>query len=319
MHKIPFKSKSVFLAPMAGVTDSGFRQICRKYGADATVSEMVSSKGMFYNDQKSFTLLHHTDEELPLSMQIFGSDPECIKKATEHITKSYRPLSIDINMGCPAPKIFQNGDGCALMKSPELAFEIVKSVKQNTDLPVSVKFRSGIDENNKNAVDFAIMCEQAGADYITVHGRTRNQFYSGNSDPNIIKSVVENVTIPVIANGDIVDGKTAEYVLNYTGAHSIMVGRAATGNPLVFNQIKSHLGLCEKISIEKSDIFDIASEHLINCIKDKGETLAVKEFRKHMLWYLKGINNAAKYKQESCHVKTYNDCKLIFDKARKEF
>ncbi len=315
---IPFKKQSIILAPMAGVTDSGFRKICKKYGADITYSEMVSTKGIFYKDKKSYELLKYTDNETPISLQIFGNDPECFKVATEYINNNYSPMSIDINMGCPAPKIFNNGDGCALMKQPETAFKIIKSVKDNTDIPVSIKFRAGVDENNLNAVEFAKVCQNAGADYLTVHGRTRSQFYSGKSDKSIIKSVVEAVTIPVIANGDIIDYTTAKDTIDFTGAHSLMVGRASMGNPLVFNQIKSGFNLTKKIEITPFEIFDIALEHLSNVINDKGEFLAVKEFRKHILWYLKGVKNASKYKQISCTVSTYSDCKQVFEQIKKE-
>lgn len=318
MSKIPFLKNSILLAPMAGITDSGFRKVCRKYGADGTFSEMISTKGMYYNDRKSLELLYHCEDEKPLSIQIFGSDIECFKYAAEYITKIYSSASIDINMGCPAPKIFQNGDGCALMRRPDLAYDLITSVKNNTDLPVSVKFRSGVDDKNINAVEFAKICSQAGADFITVHGRTREQFYSGKANIEIIKQVCNAVDIPVIANGDIIDTNTAKTMLEYTGAYCIMIGRASLGNPLIFNTIKRELGH-QTISIpENLDIFDIAVEHLTNVINHKGERIAVKEFRKHMLWYLKGIKNAAKYKQLSCDVSTLDDCKRIFEIVKKE-
>ena len=305
---IPFQKNSLILAPMAGVTDSGFRQICKKHGADITVCEMVSSKGLFYNDAKSKQLLEHTEQEQPIIMQIFGHELEAIKKATDYITKNYSPIAIDINMGCPAPKIFNNGDGSAIMKTPDIAYEIIKAVKNNTNLPVSAKFRSGIDQNSINAVEFAKICEQAGADFITVHGRTREQFYNGKSDATIIKSVVQNVNIPVIANGDITDSKTAEYILEYTGAHSLMIGRAALGNPLVFNHIKG---------IETSEnIFDVAKEHLELVIKTKPELIAVKEFRKHLLWYFKGTKNASDFKRRASAVNTVKECIELLNCAK---
>ncbi len=303
---IPFKEKSIVLAPMAGITDKGFRKICRKYGADATVSEMVSAKGIFYKDKKSYELLNYTEDETPISLQIFGNDSECMKVATEYINNNFSPASIDINMGCPAPKIFQNGDGSALMKNPELAEKVIRAVKNNTDFPVSVKFRSGVDDNNINAVEFAKMCESAKTDYITVHGRTREQFYSGCVNKEIIRNVVNAVSIPVIANGDITDKKSADEMLDYTGAHSIMIGRASLGNPIIFNEIKTGL----KSELNK---IDLAYEHLKYVIEDKGEFLAVKEFRKHLMWYLKGAKNAAKLKKMSCTVTTLDDCKQIFN------
>ena len=288
------------LAPMAGVTDNGYRKICRKYGADVTVSEMVSSKGIFYKDKKSTQLLHFDCDEEPIVLQIFGHDPDCMKYAAEFVTNNYSPIGIDINMGCPAPKIFQNGDGSALMKNHDLASKVIIAVKQNTNLPVSVKFRSGIDEAHICAVEFAKMCEESGADYITIHGRTREQFYSGVSDIEIIKKVVKAVTIPVVANGDIKDAASARHMLNYTGAHSLMIGRASLGNPLVFNEIKNIRTNC--------NLFDIAVEHIESIKKYKPETVAIKEFRKHLIWYLKGVKNAAEYKRSACEVNTTDDC-----------
>ena len=211
-------------------------------------------------------------------------------------------------MGCPAPKIFNNGDGSALMKTPEVAFDIIKAVKENTNLPVSVKFRSGIDQNSITAVDFAKMCESAGADFITVHGRTREQFYNGKSDIVVIKNVVKSVNIPVIANGDISDYDTARKVIEYTGAYSLMVGRASLGNPMIFNQIK---GI--KCS---TNVFDVAKEHLELMVKSKPEIIAVKEFRKHLLWYFKGIKNATDFKRNASSVNTVSECIKLLNAAK---
>jgi len=295
---------------MAGITDSGFRKICRKYGADVTVSEMVSSKGIFYGDKKTNALLKYDEQECPIIIQIFGHDTECMKKAAEYVSSFYSPIAIDINMGCPAPKIFQNGDGCALMKNHELAYDVIQSVKNNTDLPVSVKFRAGINENCICAVEFAKTCEQAKADFITVHGRTREQFYSGQSDKNIIRDVVNAVSIPVIANGDVFDKASADDILEYTGAHSAMIGRASLGLPTVFSKIKG---------VEITDsIFDIALEHLSLICLDKPEHVAVKEFRKHLIWYFKGIRNAAEYKRIASCVVTVSDCKKLLESVKKD-
>lgn len=315
MPDIPFKRSSILLAPMAGVSDSGFRRICRSYGADCTVSEMVSAKGLFYNDKKTKQLLHHTREEEPFIIQIFGSDDKCMGHAAKYISRNYSPAAIDINMGCPAPKIFQNGDGCALMKDLKKAYNVIRSVKEATSLPVGVKFRSGIDSMHINAVEFAQICESAGADYITVHGRTREQFYSGKSDPEIIRQVVKSVSVPVIANGDISDAETAENILNYTGAHSIMIGRAALGNPVIFNRIKADLSI-ESATKQTPDIFAVAAQHLTYTIEDKGELQAVREFRKHLIYYLKGVKNSAKLKQMSCTAITESDCLKIFELAK---
>lgn len=306
---IPFKKNSLILAPMAGITDSGFRRICIKYGADGVFSEMVSAKGIFYKDRKSYTLLEHGEQETPISLQIFGNDTESIKAATEYINKNFSPASIDINMGCPAPKIFQNGDGCALMADPDKAYKVITAVKENTGLPVSVKFRSGVDKNNINAVSFAKMCENAKADFLTIHARTREQFYSGTADRSVIKQVVNSVSIPVIANGDICDKQSMQDMLDQTGAYCVMIGRAALGNPNIFEEIKD-------INRTKAQKLDIAIEHLHNTIDDKGEYLAVKEFRKHLMWYIKGIKNAAKLKQACCQVNTFTDCVNIINIAK---
>ena len=312
MKNIPFSKNSILLAPMAGITDSAFRRICKKYGADVTVSEMISSKGIYYHDKKTSALMNYTAQEKPIIIQIFGSDTECMKNAAEYINLHYLPAAIDINMGCPAPKIFQNGDGCALMKDMEKAYKIITSVKQTSDFPVSVKFRSGIDSDHINAVEFSKMCQSAGADFITVHGRTRSQFYSGKSDIEIIKDVVSSVNIPVIANGDITDSVSAKHMLDYTGAYGIMIGRAALGNPFIFNKIKKELF---NISLPAVNILSAAKEHLMYTVENKGEFSAVREFRKHLLYYLKGINNASKLKRMSTGATTVDDCLKIFELA----
>lgn len=314
MKNIPFNKNSILLAPMAGITDSAFRKICKKYGADVTVSEMISSKGIYYRDKKTSSLMHYTAQEEPIIIQIFGNDSECMKNAAEYINLHSTPAAVDINMGCPAPKIFQNGDGCALMKDPDKAYKIIRSVKQVSTFPVSVKFRSGIDSEHINAVEFAKMCQSAGADFITVHGRTRSQFYSGKSDIEIIKSVVSGVSIPVIANGDITDAVSAKHMLDYTGAYGIMIGRAALGNPFIFAEIKKELF---NTFVPTTDIFSAAREHLMYAAENKGEFSAVREFRKHLLYYLKGINNASQLKRMSNSVITVDDCLKIFELASK--
>jgi len=253
-------------------------------------------------------------EEQPIIIQLFGHDTECLKISTEYINNNLNPIAIDINMGCPAPKIFQNGDGCALMKDSDLAYKVICSVKQNTNLPVSVKFRSGIDENNINAVEFAKMCESAGADFITVHARTREQFYNGLADRDIIKNVVQNVSIPVIANGDITSGESARSMLDHTGAHSLMIGRAALGNPIIFNQIKNDI--CNNFELKKEPLFEVALEQLKLVMETKPQHIAVKEFRKHLLWYFKGIKNAAEYKRKASTVISFDDCKKLLEKAK---
>lgn len=311
MKKLPFKKNCVLLAPMAGMTDSGFRRVCREYGADGTVSEMVSSRGLFYGDEKSRALMKRTEGEEPFAIQLFGNDPEFMKRAAEYVRENFSPVMIDINMGCPAPKIFKNGDGCALMRDPALAEKLVAAVKSESGSPVSVKFRSGVDAEHINAVEFAAACESGGADMLTVHGRTRDQFYSGSSDPEIIKRVVESVSVPVIANGDVTDGESAVKLLDFTGAYGVMVGRAALGDPLVFGRIKQ--ALVPEYEPKRARLTDVAMEQLGYAVKDKGEFVAVREFRGHMLHYLKGVRNAAELKRQSSRAITVDDCRRIFE------
>ena len=299
---------------MAGVTDSGFRRVCRKYGADGTVSEMVSSRGLFYGDRKSRELMDHTPEEEPMAIQLFGNDPEFMKTAAAFVTENYAPVMIDINMGCPAPKIFKNGDGCALMRDPALAEKLVAAVKSASSAPVSVKFRSGVDAEHVNAAEFARACESGGADLLTVHGRTRDQFYSGRSDPEVIKSVVESVSVPVIANGDVTDGESAVKLISFTGAYGVMVGRAALGDPLVFSRIKKALE--PGYQPPEAELFDVALEHLRYAVEDKGEFAAVREFRGHLLNYLKGVRGAAELKRQSSRAMTEADCRRILEAAK---
>ena len=236
---VPLKSHAV-LAPMAGVSDRAYRELCVRFGAAYCVSEMVSSKALSFNSKKSEELMEISDLERPCGIQIFGDDPKCMADAAKHALEN-KPDIIDINMGCPAPKISSNGSGSALMKNPRLCGEIVKAVTAVTDIPVTVKIRKGWDDDSVNAVEVAKICESAGAAAITVHGRTRQQYYKPPVDYDIIKAVRESVSVPVIANGDIDNAERAKEVMDITGCDLVMIGRATLGNPWIFSQINAYL------------------------------------------------------------------------------
>lgn len=294
---------------MAGVTDLAFRTLCKEYGADLVVSEMISSRGLHYKDKKTKELLMTNKTEAPLIVQLFGNEPEVMAEAAK-ILEDMGVSYLDINMGCPAPKIVKNGDGCSLMRNDALAGKIAEAVVSAVSIPVSAKFRSGWDKDSINAVSFAKTMENSGISAVTVHGRTKDQFYSGKADYGIIKKVHDSVKIPVIANGDVVDGTTANEILAKTGCNSLMVGRGALGNPFVFSEIKA--------SFENKYIaFDLTQRkralirHIELMEEYKPEKLGVPEMRKHFAWYLKGIPHSNKLKAEAFTVKTYRDMKNL--------
>lgn len=285
---------NVILAPMAGVTDKAFRLITKPFGPALMYTEMVSGKGLLYKNKKTEVLLEVLDCEKPTAAQIFGHEPEVMSEIAER-SLEFGADMIDINMGCPAPKIVNNGDGSALMKNPELAGKIISAVRKSINCPMSVKFRMGWDDDSINAVEFAKTAENSGADAITIHGRTRAQFYSGKANLEIIKKVKEAVKIPVIGNGDIHDGKSAKYMLDYTGCDGIMIGRAAQGNPWLFSSVLHYLKTGDELappSLEERSY--IAEKHLRLLVKFKGEHRGVLEGRKHMAWYFKGLCGGAK-------------------------
>ncbi len=281
-------SNNVFLAPMAGITDLPFRRICRKFGAGLTYTEMVSSKGVFYNDSRTNKLMDIDEEERPVAVQIFGSDPVIMGNIAEKVSEIAD--IVDINMGCPAPKVVKNMEGSRLMQNPELIYEIVKEVVKKSKVPVTVKIRKGWDSEHINAVYVAKLIEEAGASAITVHGRTREQFYTGEADWEIIKEVKDAVNIPVIGNGDITSGERAKAIFEETGCDAIMIGRASNGNPWIFREIICYLNNGEVIAKPKQDeIKDMILNHLDMQVEYKGEYTAIREMRKHIRLVYKRI------------------------------
>ena len=307
---LEFKEKAA-LAPLAGVADRAFRELCKGYGAAYTVCEMASAKGISLGDKKSSELLSITNEERPAGSQIFGNDPKTMALAAEKALE-YSPDFIDINMGCPAPKVASSGGGALLMKNPVLAAEIVRAVADASTVPVTVKMRSGWDDNNINAVELAKRCEQAGAAAITVHGRTKVQMYSPPVNVNIIKEVKQAVSIPVIGNGDVTDGISAAKMLEETGCDMIMVGRGALGRPWVFSQINAYLNH-EQILPEPPVVqrMLVMLKHIEKICEYKGEYVGIREARKHAAWYTKGLHGAANYRAQIGQINSIDDLKFI--------
>lgn len=307
-----------FLAPMAGIADLAFRELCVQYGAAYTVSEMVSSKGLTMGDKKSAQLLTLGNDK-PAGAQIFGDDPEIMAKAAVKCL-DFNPDIIDINMGCPAPKIAMNGGGASLMKKPELAYEITKAVVQAVDIPVTVKIRKGWDEESVNAVEMAELAEKAGASAVAVHGRTRQQMYSGSVDFDIIAQVKKAVGIPVIANGDIKDEQSAAIMLEKTNADAIMIGRGALGNPWVFSKINAYLDECRVLPEPSvTQKMAVMLKHIQKIIEYKGEYTAMREARHHAAYYTKGMRGGAKLRAEIGKLERFEQLQELSYKILKEY
>ena len=314
----------LFLAPMAGFSDRAMRRVCYEMGAEYSVSEMISAKAVTFGDKKTFSLAAIRPDEGPVALQIFGSEPSIMGEAARILTEKKwadgyaTPVAIDVNMGCPVHKIFSNGEGSALMRDPELIYRIVRAVKDNTDLPVTVKHRTGVDPTCLNAVECALAAEAGGADLITVHGRTRTQMYSGTVDRETIKNLKQSVHIPVIANGDILSGADAISMLSDTGADGIAVGRGAVGNPFIFSEISAALEGKPFTYPSLEEKVKVALWQLRLAIEDKGELKAVPEARKQIASYLHSFKGAARIRVKINQAITYSEIEGIFEDALRE-
>ncbi len=302
---------NVFLAPMAGVTDIAFRGLCKELGCGLLYTEMVSAKGLYYGSSNTEALMRISDLEKPVAIQIFGNEPKVMASACEIFNTRDDICIVDVNMGCPVPKIVKNGEGSALMQNPKLAAEIIKEMKKNSTKPVTVKFRKGFDSNNINAVEFAKYMEDAGVDAIAVHGRTREQMYEGKADWDIIRAVKESVKVPVIGNGDVFSVEAAIKIKEITNCDAIMIARGAMGNPWIFREVMQAINgetVTYPTAVEK---IDMCMRHLDLAVKYYEEIKAVREMRKHTGWYVKGLSNCTEVKNEVNTKKSYDEVKQV--------
>jgi tRNA-dihydrouridine synthase B len=297
---------NILLAPMAGITDLPFRIIAKEYGAGLVFTEMASAKAIFYGDEKTKKLLNADGEKRPIGVQIFGSDVESMVYATKEVSKNFE--IIDINMGCPAPKVVKNGDGSRLLQSLDLVGQIVEEVVKASEVPVTVKIRKGWGKHDDVSVEAAKIIEKAGASLITIHGRTREEFFSGNVDLDAIRRVKQAVSIPVIGNGNIVDEESTLKMFEYTGVDGIMIGRASMGNPWIFKKIIHYLQTEEKLEeISDNEKLETIIKHIELEVNEKGERIGIPELRKHMACYIKNIPNASKMREKMNMINTKNE------------
>lgn len=304
--------KTAALAPMASVADRAYRLICREYGASYVTSEMVSAKGLCYSDRKTNELCTVTEKECPMAIQLFGNEPEFMERAVEIVSR-YNPDIIDINMGCPVPKVVGIGCGSALMRDVKQAAAVAESVVRASSVPVTVKFRKGWDDSSVNAVEFAKAMEASGVAAITVHGRTREQFYTGEADWKIISEVKKNVKIPVIANGDVTDLKSCLDMYEQTGCDLVMIGRGSYGNPFIFKEISSYYKGEEYTAPTIEEKMSVMLRHirLILDISEKSEELAIHEARKHAAWYMNGYYASAKFRARCYNLTSYSEAEQL--------
>lgn len=307
---------NVFLAPMAGITDRPFRMLCHEMGSGLVYSEMVSAKGIYYNNENTKQLLDIGEEEMPAALQLFGSEPEIMGAMGKKI-EGVNAGIIDINMGCPVPKVVKNGEGSALMKTPELAGRIIKALVEMQKKPVTIKIRKGFDDTCINAVEMAQIAEENGASAVAVHGRTREQYYSGKADWDIIKKVKKAVSIPVIGNGDIFKPQDAADMLEYTGCDAVMIARGAQGNPWIFKRTIAYLEngilLDEPTPQEK---VSMALRHARMLIDYKGEFVGVRQMRAHMAWYIKGVQGASVIRDKINHCESYEEMAELLEHVK---
>ena len=307
------------LGPMAGVTDMPFRKLCKRYGCGLLYTEMVSAKAVYYKNKNTAELIKFDKVEKPIALQIFGSEPELMADMAKKLYQDTGCSIIDINMGCPVPKVVNNHEGSYLMKDEVLASRIIETVAKGLEIPVTVKFRKGFDKDSINAVAFAKMCESSGATAIAVHGRTREEYYGGKADWDILRQVKEAVKIPVIGSGDVRSGADAIRMKAETGVDGVMIARAARGNPWIFREVKAALELGEKSSGIKPDInevCDVILEHALDECEFKGEYTAVREMRKHIAWYTQGMKHACEIRRRVNGIESMDEIRTLVDEIR---
>ena len=310
----------VVLAPMAGVTDLPYRRLVKEQGCGLVYTEMVSAKGLIHGNEKTKKLLTIADDERPVALQLFGNQPKDLAEAAQIVEKESAPEIIDLNVGCPAPKIVSSGYGSALMKTPELLGDIVAAMNAAVETPITVKIRAGWDDEIRNAVKIAQIAEENGAQALAIHGRTREEFYQGQADWQVIKKVKEALEVPVLGNGDVFDPKDAEEMLEKTNCDGVMIGRGAKGNPWIFKRIAEYLSNGEIISLpEPQQKITTAINHLRKLVEYKGEYVGVREMRKHAAWYLKGLKNCTVIKEKINHAESLDEMVAILQEYKKQF